>query len=80
MIGSDKSKMAEAIVSQIEPEPETVTAPEEESMDEGMLSASDDMMSALKINDAKGFAQALKAFLDMQGSSEEPEEKHAILG
>jgi hypothetical protein len=34
-------------------------------MDEGLLSAADDMMSAMKKGNSEAFAEALKAFIEM---------------
>lgn len=36
-----------------------------EDMDEGQIAAADEAMAALKTGDAKAFAEALKAFVEM---------------
>lgn len=42
-------------------------------MDPGLLSAADEMMSALESKDVQGFAEALKSFLEMAEAPEASE-------
>lgn len=82
MLG-DKKKMAEIISSRIGA-PEKEADPNE--LDPGILSASEDMMSAMHAKDASGFAMALKDFLEMHDAHEDSEapevedKEHSILG
>lgn len=52
-------------------------APAEEStgeMDEGLLTAADEAMAAMRSGDSRTFAAAMKHFVQMCGATEYPEE------
>lgn len=78
IVGGDSKRMAEAIVSRIGNEEdmkeqnaeafsERAADPESEPIDEGTMTAAEEMLSAFEAKDAAGFASALISFLEMQG-------------
>lgn len=77
-MGPDKKNIAAMIVAKaknplnkngneiVEADSEAVEAAGEgEEMDEGLMIAGDEIMSALKANDTKGLVEALRSLIDM---------------
>jgi len=80
MMSGDKKKIAQIIVSRIKPQggledlrqknsdsfnERAKNGEQEPEMDEGILSAAEEAMKAVQMNDAKGFATAMMDFLEL---------------
>jgi hypothetical protein len=78
ILGGEKKKIASLIVSRMKPSaPASPVGPAAEDegagKDAGLLSAADEIMSAVHAKDAQGLVEALKSFLDMAEGADESE-------
>ena len=86
MMSGDKKKIAQIIVSRIKPQggledlrqknadsfnERAKNGEPEPEMDEGIMSAAEEALKAVQMNDAKGFAQAMMDFLDLADKDED---------
>ena len=81
MLSDDPKKMASMIIVSMKgkkPGDKMVSGEkdgaEDSSMDPGLLAASEEVLNAIKSDDSRGMAEALKSFMDICYSTEEDSE------